>query len=391
MDVRFALAAIIAVCTACQAQQKGMYRLDFELSKHDFADTIQIEYTRDRVFVPVIVNGEQRRFLLDTGAGHAVVYDDSPIEGCMPAGTIASHDAIGRRHNVELVRLPPLTLGTLTLTGCQATLQHRPVKNSRIDGILGFDLVCKGLQMKIDTQKGILILTDRKKFFQQETGHQFKYRLHLHVPHLSVSPFEGYQEHVLFDTGSRSLYAINKQHFDEAEEACLAQNAEQIEGRSWGSHAIGFQGVEPAGEVVFLHLDDLRLGDFSFHDVHTLTTQGGSHLGAQILKYGAVIFNPRKKTMLFQPFGNDEFCIVNNKQLEKAIIRENGLPVVGLIWERCEAFQAGLRQGDVILKADNRPIASFADYVAFRPLRGHVYTLTVRDRRGFLKEVKMEW
>ncbi len=391
MQNKLLLSAIIAVCTACQAQQTGRYRLDFELSKHDFADTIQIEYHHDRVFVPVIINGEQRRFLLDTGAGHAVVYDDNPIEGCLPAGTIASHDAIGRRDTVELVKLPPLTLGTLTLTGCQATIQHRPVKHSSIDGIIGFDLVCKGLQMKIDTRRGILILTDRKKFFREEEGQKIRYRLHRHVPYLTIEPFQGYQERVLFDTGSRSLYTINKNHFDEAERYCMEQNPKQIEGRSWGRHAIGFLGVEPMGEVVFLRLDNLKLKEFSFHDVHTLTTQGGSHIGAQVLRYGAVIFNPQRKTLLFQPHDNAEFCIVNNKQLEKAIINENGKAVVGLIWERCEAYRAGLRQGDIILKADNQPIESFADYIAFRPLRGRIYTVTVRDRRGFLKEVSMSW
>ncbi len=391
MNIRLLLFSLIALCSACQAQQKGIYRLDFELSKHDFADTIPIEYRHDRVFLPVIVNGEQRRFLLDTGAGHAVVYDDKPIEGCTPSGTIASHDAIGRRDTVSLVKLPPLSLGSLTLTGCQATLQHRPIRNNYIDGILGFDLVCKGLQMKIDARQHILILTDRKDFFAKEGGHQVKYRLQFHVPYLNIEPFKGYRERVLFDTGSRSLYAINKKRFDAAEKACLAQNAKQIEGRSWGHHAIGFQGVEPSGEVVFLDIDNLRLGKFAFHHVHTLTTQGGSHLGAQLLKYGSVVFNPRKKTMCFQPYDNTDFCVVNNKQLEKAIINENGLPVVGLIWERSEAYQAGLRQGDIILKADSQPIASFAEYVAFRPLRGRIYTFTVRDRRNFLKEVKMKW
>ena len=138
-------------------------------------------------------------------------------------------------------------------------------------------------------------------------------------------------------------------------------------------------------------MDRLKWGRFEFRDIHTLTTQGGSHIGARILNYGSLIIEPRKKRMLFQPYDSMEWVNISNRQTEKAIIQENGLPVVGLVWERSEAWQAGLRQGDIILKADGQPIRSFAEYVAFRPLRGRIYTVTVRDRRGFLKEINMRW
>lgn len=378
------------LCTHCMAQQ-GSYRLDFELSKQNFVDSVVIDYDQRQVVVPVEMNGRTYHFLLDTGAGHGVVYDDQPIEGCQPAGTIKSRDAIGRESVVQLLTLPPLTVGSLTLTGCQVTVQHRAIPRSGIDGILGFDIVCRGLLMKIDVKQKLLILTDQKKFFNKEQGHTVPYKLDYHVPYVQVEPFAGYKERVLFDTGSRQLYSINKRSFDQGEQACLKQNADQIEGRSMGCHAIGHQGTEPFGPVVFLALDSLRLGNFSFCDVHTLTTQGGSHLGAQLLEYGAVIFNPHRRRLIFQPYEHPYRTFVSNRQVEKAIINDKGQAAVGLVWEGSEAYRAGLRQGDIILKADDQPIPSFADYLAFRPLSDHIYNITVRDSRGFQKEVKMTW
>lgn len=371
------------------AQLGSGYSLDFSLSKTDFADTIAIEYQNAQVYVPVTINGQPYRFLLDTGSGHAVVYDDRRFENSEPAGTIATRDAIGHRDTVEMLSLPPLTLGSLTLTGCRATVQHRAVKRPGVDGILGFDLVCKGMQMKIDTREKILILTDKRKFFDQEEGFEMKYKLDYHVPFLQVKPFKGYQEQALFDTGSRHLYSMNKASFDRGERACLAQNSRQIEGRTMGRHAMGLLGSEPLGEVVFLCLDSLSLGGFSFGDLHVVTTQGGSHVGARLLEYGSVAFLPKRKRMLFQPFDGSSRSLVGNEQLQKAIVNENGLPVVGLVWERSELFAAGLRQGDIILKADDHAFSSFADFMAFRPLIGKVYHVMVRDRRGFVKEVKM--
>jgi hypothetical protein len=356
-----------------------------------FVDTVTIDFEHHQVLVPVQINGQTYRFLLDTGAGHAVIYDDRPIEGCLSAGSILSRDAIGREDSVPLVTLPPLTIGRLTLTGCQATVQHRTVPRKGIDGILGFDLVCRGIHMKIDTRQRLLVLTDQKKFFKQEPGIALRYKLNYHVPYVQVEPFCGYRERVFFDTGSRQFYAMNKASFDRGSEACMRQNPQQVEGRSVGRHAIGLLGTEPIGEVVFLNIDSLCLGSYSFGNLHTLTTQGGSHLGARLLDYGSVVFNPSRRRIIFQPYEEGDRTMVGNRQLQKAIVNNAGLPTVGLVWERSEAYKAGLRQGDVILKADDQPIRSFAEYMAFRPLRGRAYTFTVRDRCGFLKEVLMPW
>lgn len=371
--------------------QLAQYTHRFERSKQLFADTIEIEYVREQVYVPVTINGQQYRFLLDTGSGQSVIYDNRPIDNCEPVGSIVAHDAIGRTDTVQLVKLPPVTFGTLTLSGCQATVQHRPVVRSFFDGIIGFDLVNSGLQMKIDVKNRQLILSDQKDFFDQEEGYETKYRLNYHVPFIKVSPFGNYTEQVLFDTGSRKLYSMNKASFDKGEQKAKETVGSQIEGRSIGRHAIGNYGVEPRGEVVFLSLQNLIVGKFSLGDLHVVTTQGGSHIGAKLLELGAVVFNPRRKRMRFEPYNGKHHTVVGNPQMEKAIINDNGLPMVGLVWEQSDAYKAGLREGDIILQVENQPIRSFAQYLAFRPLIGMVYTFTVLSSEGEKKEVKMRF
>ncbi len=92
----------------------------------NFADSIAIEYDDGRVFVPVRVGGTVRRFLLDTGAAQAIVYDDTDLARSPRLGTISSIDALGTQASVPVVALPPLTLGQLTLTGLHATVHQRP-------------------------------------------------------------------------------------------------------------------------------------------------------------------------------------------------------------------------------------------------------------------------
>jgi hypothetical protein len=375
------------LCIEADAQL-ARYSLDFTLSHTDFVDTVTIEWHRGQVLVPITIEGKQLRFLLDTGAGQSVVFSDTPLEGCQKVGYIFAHDANNQRDTVSVVKLPPLSLGQLTLTGLRATVQKRTTNSQNIDGIIGFDIFNKGLSGKIDVTNRRLILTDRKKFFDKEAAFDMRYRLDYHVPYISVRPFGRYKEQALFDTGSRSLYVMNKESFDRGEKRNTATLVSQIEGRSKGRHAMGHFGLEKRGEVVFLNLHQLHIGDFIFAGVHTITTQGGSHLGAAVLDYGSLIINPHKRRLRFQPYDQQPFAQVNNPQLEIAFVEKDGLPAVGLVWEGGIPYQQGFREGDTILQIDDRPVRSFQQFLrwAFEP--GREYRFTLRDALGTQREVQ---
>ena len=377
------LLALLAVCTSSCRAQLLRYTTDFGVSASNFADSIAIEWRGEQVYVPVGIGGQTYRFLLDTGSGQTVIYEDSPfLNQCREAGFMLAHDAIGATDTVHVMAMPPMTLGQLTLTDCRATLQRRAVEGRRFDGIIGFDLVCHGLSMKIDVAQRLLVLSDRRDFFDDEPGFDVKYRLNFHVPYVSIVPFGKYSEEVLFDTGSRKFYAINKRSFDSGEEWLAEPLGQQIEGRSTGRHAIGNYGAEPLGEVVFLALDRLRMGDVTFTDVHTVTTQGGSHLGALVLEQGAVVFNPRRKRLHFEPYDGSSTLRVANKQLEIAFVAERGMPVVGLVWEQGEPYRLGFREGDLVVAIDDRPVRDVVQFNNWGFEPGRSYRFTLRDRQG---------
>lgn len=373
--------------------QTGSYHLNFSLSERNFADSIAIEMRDGRVIVPLAIGGRMRRFMLDTGAAQAIVYTDSDIEGCKSAGSIKAYDALGQQNIVPLVVLPPVTLGRLTLTGLQATVYERPKGQTDFDGIVGFDLVCKGVGMKIDVKNHLLVITNQKKYFAEESGFESRYKLRawMHTPYLTLEPVKGYSEEVLFDTGSSLLYAMGYQSAGQVLPRLLEANPAQLEGRTTGSYAVGLHGREQEAEVVFLGLDSIVWGGFALRDVHTKTTQGNSYLGAGVLRYGAVTFLPWRKVVRFQPYMGGSGASVANRQVEKVVSDVDGLPTVTFVWRRGKAFEAGLREGDILLRVDGKELKNFDEYAHFRYLIGRVYTFVVRDPRGINKEVKMEW
>jgi hypothetical protein len=198
-----------------------------------------------------------------------------------------------------------------------------------------------------------------------------------------------HMDQVLFDTGFRHLYAMNSESFLKHVYKSR-QVSEQVEGRAVGQHTIGAHSVETADTVYFLALDRLKWDAFSFRDYHTVTQQGSSHIGADVLNYGRIIINPFRKRIILQPYTKNDEVTISNPQFQMYIIPINNRPTVGLIRQESEAYKSGLRQGDVILKVDGRDIPSITIFQRLRFVSGQSYTYTVRDKQGRIKEVRLK-
>jgi hypothetical protein len=281
-----------------------------------------------------------------------------------------------------------MRLGQMTIDGYLCTVAHSGTATRGYDGIIGFDLINKGLACKIDVENKRLILTDRKKFFADEQGYEVKYKLQGFVPYVWVSPFMRHMDQVLFDTGFRHLYAMNSESFLKHVYKSR-QVSEQVEGRAVGQHTIGAHSVETADTVYFLALDRLKWDAFSFRDYHTVTQQGSSHIGADVLNYGRIIINPFRKRIILQPYTKNDEVTISNPQFQMYIIPINNRPTVGLIRQESEAYKSGLRQGDVILKVDGRDIPHVAAYMQYPFVKGETYIFTVRTKQGKMKTVQI--
>ena len=394
MRSRLTILVMLMLLGTAVGAQEYYYNLKFRLSPKNFADTVAIEVEKGRIYVPVTVGGETYRFLLDTGASMGAVFTDSPIASDgFPVGTITSHDATGQTRSTEVIRLPDFQIGRLTITGYHANLLpppstfHLPPKP---EGIIGFDIFRKGLLCKIDVENRRLILTDRKNYFRREQGYEARYTLRRHVPYVTLKPFGWFSEAARFDTGDRSFFTISRSSFDQCEEQWGDDVQRQVQGRTLGSQRISHFGAETTDEVVALCMRSLGWGDFSFRNVHTLTAQGPSAVGSAILDYGSVIINPRRSRLIFQPYNGDSYCWVDNRLPDIYYIPDShGLPTVGLVWEQSEPYRQGFRQGDVITAVNGTPITSVADFTRYPFIANQTYTITVRDRRGTVRQIKL--
>jgi len=366
--------------TIAQAQTHR-YKLDFTLSVKNFVDTIPIEYENGQIYLPVEINGEQYRFNLDTGSSQGILYTDSPFGIGHRLGKIEVQDAHGFKDSIQAVRFPDFTLGHFTVHNYSGTL-HRPITGRRTyDAIIGFDLFNKGLSAKIDVSRKWMILTDRKNFFREEEGYRWRYRLLRFVPHVKLSPYDQCSDEALFDTGSRRLYVMGR-HSREVFSEEVPGFDSQIEGQGFGSRSIGSLGAERSDHIYYLRLDRLTLGGYTFCGYHTLTTQGYSRIGAELLSYGSLVVLPRNKTMLFQPYEDSDSVYVGNKPTEIAFVPSPHGVMIGMVREDSRYYESGFQPGDIILSINGRPIKSITDYQDYPFIEDRTYIFHVRKPGG---------
>jgi hypothetical protein len=266
---------------------------------------------------------------------------------------------------------------------------HRQVMRKGEDGIIGFALFHKGTAAKIDFRNRQLILTDKKDYFKHEKGEILKYQLRYHVPYIKISPFEDVEEEVLFDTGSALPYAINELSFTQMTRH-HPDISKQVEGSACGSRIFGHFGTEHPKQMVLLALKRLMWGRLAYKDVHCITIQGGSHVGAPLLQYAALIINPFRRRLILQPYDNQMSCTVSNRQHDIVIVENEGRAMIGMVLNNSRAWADGFRHGQVIEQVNNKPI-SFEQFLRFNWVKDTKYKFTMSLPQGTHETIQALW
>ncbi len=380
--------SLAAMTSAYKWPDDGMHRYntDFTIGKTDFADTIPVIFSGNQLYVPVFINGKRHLFNLDTGSSQGIAYVGSGINYGETLGKIQSKDANGRVDTVPVVSFPEMRLGSqqgLLIKGYVGSLVSRPGKHYFYDGVIGFDLINKGLTIKIDTHARRMILTDRKNFFGNEKGLKMKYKLHRWTPYVTSIPFLNVKVLTLFDTGMSDFYVINKGLFDKYR-VKDPRVPMMVEETTYGGSTLGVYGAEKKGLMFYINFPSIKVGEAVFTSVHGYTTQGDTKLGGAFLSYGSLIIDGKRKTMWFKPYENLQTVDVNNKISDIALTDLDGKVIITTIRHRSELYRNGLREGDIILKIDGKVVSSSADVSLVKGIK-----IIAHDSRGFNKEVTL--
>lgn len=351
----------------------------------NFCDTIPIEFRRGRIIIPVEIEGHAHRFIFDTGCSVGLMFTDRAVSLKKKFGLTLANDAAGNVHLSGVKCIPEMHIGHVTVRNYRVVLTPtQSMVNNEYDcrqivGCIGSDFVSKCRSVKIDTEKGIMVITDKQGFFDSEKGFRFSFKEDARVPYLQVSTRADKTRWCLLDTGFPGFLDVRRKDIAEADTLDTAI----------GSITAGVYGKTDEERLLMLRLDSLRIGDCVFRQVTTNCQSANDFvLGSLILKYGSMVIDYNTHKMIFHPYQYDKGVMVANSFNDFMLMTRNDDNLyVTLVWSKSRAYAQGIRLGDRLTHIDGVDVSGNpCAYLNLAP-GDHVFTFT--NMEGEIKEIPL--
>lgn len=350
----------LATTTFAKSKHKVLFR------EKNFADTVKIKYQNGTLLVPLTINDKEYDFVFDTGATMFMLKADG-YENLVKSSleNIIVGDFHKKRGSLKHGLMCDFSVGNVNISGYEYVVMNNNVKLQH-DGIWGAaDLLQSGISIKIDLKDSILILTDKKHFFDSEEGYKIHYRSPNSYINVDFSMLNGCNGSARFDTGQNSFLTINKQEYYDpsvkGNQGDLFQK--QIEWRDSGSIMQSVNGKEDVIEHIYMRIEHLNVGDITFENIPADVYQGLTTIGSRILEHGNIVIDPIRKRLKYQPYTNNNIVNINGHNKDFHIADKNDKIYVAMINPKSDAYIKGLRKGFCLIEYNNHPIRCINDFL----------------------------
>lgn len=330
------------------------FKLDAgKISQKEFVEEISFELEHGKIVVPVNINGQSYRFLLDTGAPNIiskrVAYTINPTT----KKDINVVDANNKTQNMEMVPLPEMRLGSLQFENGVAIVvdldNHPVLKCYRLDGFVGSNFF-KNAVLQVDYAAKKLRISHTVKSFSPPTK-GFAMQLvgqqlapYVALEHQSEGCNEG-SEFALLDTGMDGFYDLSNRVYADFKKGEVIKTL----GESTGVVSLGlFEKLEPSPHRL-VQVQKMKINGTTFTNIITETTDDdNSRIGLDAFKLGKVTLDFHKKKWYYEAQAQHTFT-EKPPRFTPTLIDQNF--VVGIIWE--EALKSKIQFGNPIVRIDN--------------------------------------
>lgn len=321
-----------------------------------YYDEISFEFIKDKIIVPISIQGKEYRFLLDTGAPNIISTEIDNLINPKLIQIIPVSDASGNKENLKVVSVKNLMLGSIEFMNTATLvydLNSNPIfKCFKIDGFIGSNMLRKSI-IQIDSKKQKLTLTNSQKKLSLNKEESIKIKLigNQSSPYIwiNLKGVDDGREHVLIDTGMDGIYDISKRNY----EIFKKRKIFNVTGKSHGASSLSLFGDVPMNEHYKLVLPSLKLVDTQFENVvaHT-TNDDNSRIGAELLRYGVMTIDFKHKRFYFKPNARERNLMSSDFGFTRTL--KDGKLIVGFVWD--EELKNKISYGDEILEINDKSV-----------------------------------
>ena len=301
-----------------------------------------------KLIVSLKVNGQQGRFLLDTGAPCCVSHEFASRIGVKAGEMRTGEDSNGRAVQASLVSLDSLQLGAVTFRNIQAMQWEKGNPTAQlIDGILGYNLLRMGI-VKWDTRQRQFIFTTLTEGLGLDPSRALPLLPNDYVPMVAVRLGKSDTDTVMFDSGAEGFYEMSNR---QRERLTQSRSTARILATADGTLSMGASGIE--GVTTKHRIPQMEIARFRFADVATTTTDGtSSRLGSMLFNYGDVAIDFLRRAFYFlpHPLQKDPLKVYQPEWEVVPTVTANGTIVAGIVWNA----KLPIHQGDRIVEINGQ-------------------------------------
>lgn len=319
----------------------------------NYYSEISFKYVKDKIIIPVNIQGKTYKFLLDTGAPNIISKELYNTINTSLLGKIPVSDAHNKKSSSEVVSIPSLTFGVVTFENTPALVhdlnESEIFKCFKVDGFLGSNMLRNSI-IQIDLNNKLIRLTDNKKSLQLDKKNSTKLKLigNQKKPYIWIN-FKGkgtVKEQVLIDTGMSGFYDISSKKLPFLQKS----NVFDTIAKASGTNSFGLLGAAEKKEQIRLFIPNISIANSDFKKLVTITTNdNNSRLGTDLLNYGSITVDFKNKRFYYNTFQQTANLEKKLSGFEPTIIDEK--LVIGFVWD--EDLKSTIKFGDQILRVND--------------------------------------
>lgn len=381
----------------CVSSQLFSQNVDFDkgsTSQKKYFEEIRYELVKDKIIVPVTINGQVFRFLLDTGAPNIISKRLFDALGLVESTSVNINDANNLTQSMHATEIPNLKIGTLNFTNQIALIYDIHSNNLlscyNIDGFIGSNLFRKSILKVSPSQQKIYITNNVKNLSPKTKPSKMELVGSQKAPYVKFN-FVGKNnnkasELVLIDTGMDGYYDMANLNFNYFSESGIFE----IVGESTGVSGIGIFGAGPSNLQRLLKVENAIVNTIVFKNLIIETTDDmNSRIGLAFLDHSDLILDFKHKEVYFE---TRDTVVLEDKVPKYIPTMIDNKFVIGMVWD--QNLAKSMTSGDEIISIDSKKVNELSP-CEIMDLRSTFknktnYTIEIKNKENKIVSLKIE-
>lgn len=368
------------------------------VSPKKYHQEIIAEFVKDKLILPVSIDGIQTKFILDTGAPLCITKEFQNQKNYELIKSDSIIDANGNKHLTKIVKVREIKIGSITYNNIPALvidLEGSALECFNSIGLIGSNLFRFGaLQIDWANQKVTITDSYKKLGLKKAEGEKLLVNQVQSSPYLTVDINSTITDRLLIDTGSDDFYTFSKKGLKYVQSKGYLKEAVKYESK--GSNSIGLFGSDSTASDKLVQIDSLTIGKMAhLHSFYTITTNDDqSRIGVHLLKQGITTIDYPKSRFFFKLYAKN--FVYDYFSFGYSPVINNGKLIVGSIWEKSNADIKGLSVGDEIIDVEGFNLKSkslcdvFFQYKNYIATKESIIITVKKANKGEIKVIELE-